>query len=289
MIHHPNSTQICETVDEIIDYFSKNPLISHNFARLPPCDKSKNFSEILKTIQSSPKNYKLKTFVQDLSFLIQSFLNINNILESPLEKHLIPYIISSLFYEISEFKSMKNDGNLKENLVFFFTNRTKLSNYLIFYQDLLNEDQELMDLAINLNAFEIVENLWKILQQMIEIVKKYDISEILGYFNDIIQWIFKIFKTFLCEKNLIIVNKLIKNDIFESFVTFFACENTEEKSLEILILLVKYGSIEPNFLFFMSERRFLCKLARINPKIDFLIEVLSMNFAFEFPSFGIHQ
>ena len=288
MLHNQNSSQIqiCETVDQIIDYFLVNPDYCKTFVTLSPPEKSKQFSELLKNIKSSPKNYKLKIFVQDLAFLVQSFTNVDSILNISSDLQLIPYIISSLFYEISEFKSIPGEKESKEKLNFSFTQKTKLSNYLIFLLNLISEDQELLDVLTNTYAYDIIESLRKILQSLMEISEKFDISDVFKNISDIIGWIIKVFKTFLCEKNLVIVNKLIKNQIMEKYFNFFSYELTAKSSLDILILLIKYGSVDLNFQEFMNEKKVLKNLAGINKNIEFLISFLDLNFYFEFSSFS---
>lgn len=283
----PHSSQICETVDQIVDYFYKNPENLHSFILLPLSDKTKHFSDLLKLIKSAPKGYKLNLFLQDLSFLIQSFLNVDNILENPSDIHLVPYIISSLFFEINEFTRSPDLLPTKQKLLFSFTHKTKLANYLTLLLDLLSEDQSLLDQITSFNAFEIVESLLKIMKSLIEVMKTYDILEVEGYLEDIMHWGLRGLKTLLCERNLIVVNKLIKHEKFEDFLILIENERTTKGFLEILILLVKYGSLDHNFQGVFKERHILRTLALLKSrKIPLLLTFLDLSFFFEFPSFN---
>jgi len=286
MLQSQHSSQICETVDQVIDYFLKNQENSKLFTNSLPQEKTKQFSDILKSIKISPKNYKLKTFIHDLSFLIQSYLSIDNILDNPSDIQLIPYIVCSLFYEMSDFKNLPSNAESKPKLEFSFTQKTKLNNYLNFLLDLISEDPELLDTLTNSNATEIIESLRKILLTLIEITEKYEISAVVDYLKDVMNNIMRALKIFLCEKNLLIVNKMIKNDNMDKIFVLFSNDFTGKSSLEILTLMVKYGSIDPNFQNFMNEKKVLKTLAGINKNIMFLLAFLDLNFYFEFPNFN---
>lgn len=284
MLHTQNSTQLCETVDQIIDYFLKNPEKLKLFQTQSAHDKSKHFSDILKNIKSSPKNYKMKNFIQDLAFIIQSFLQISEILEALPDK---PYIISSLFYESNEFKCLPaSEKGQKQKIQISVFKKTKLTNYLNCLSDFLSEDQEILELLITTNAFEIIEGLKKILNCILEISEQYDISETENSFKDIIKWIMKCFKVFLCEKNLTYVIKMINEEKIDQILRFFAHDLSSQEGLEILVLLVKFGSIDLNFQNFMKGRNVLKNLAIKTKKIDALLTILDLNFFFEFPSFN---
>ena len=93
-------------------------------------------------------------------------------------------------------------------------------------------------------------------------------------------------RIFYCERNLVVVNKLIKNGTLDSIFRFFANEIIAEQSLEMLTLMVKYGSIDLGFQGFMGERKVLRTLAGINKNISFLMAFIDLSFYFEFPSFS---
>lgn len=283
MLHTQNSTHICETVDQIIDYFMKTPEKLKLFQTQAAHEKSKHFSEILKNIKSSPKNYKMKNFIQDLAFIIQSFLQISEILETLPDK---PYIISSLFYESNEFKCLPaREKGQKQKIQISVFKTTKLTNYLNCLSEFLSEDQEMVELLLTSNAFEIIEGLKKILNCILEINEQYDLSET-ETFKDIIKWIMRCYKAILCEKNLTYVIKMINEEKIDQILRFFAHEISSQEGLEILILLVKFGSIDLNFQNFMKEKNVLKNLAFKTKKIDSLLTILDLNFFFEFPSFN---
>lgn len=278
--------QICEVVDQIIDYFLKNKESLKAFQILSSHDKPKYFSDILKINKNSNKNYKVKSFIQDLAFLIQSFLNVSDVLDTSSDIQLIPYLISSLFFEISEFKCLPPEGNeKKEKINFSFSQKTKLSNYLYCLLEIISEDQELIELLLSTNAFEIIESLRKILKYMIEIFGKYDISQVEGPFKEIISWIMKTLRVFFCEKNLIFVTKLIQEDNLDKMLTFLFNDYTAKEALDILTLMVKFGSIDLTFQNFMQEKKVLKAVSLYTKKIELLLPVLDLNFYFEFPSF----
>ena len=127
ILQSQNSSQICETVDQVTDYFLKNPESTRQFSA--STEKSKHFADILKSIKISPKNYKFKNFIQDLAFLIQSYLSIDNIIDSSSDAQLLPYIVCSLFYEMTDFKNLPgNPPDTLPKLDFSFAQNTKLHN-----------------------------------------------------------------------------------------------------------------------------------------------------------------